>query len=250
MLENVKKKESMMNDLKYQNYIFDLYGTLIDIHTDEEDPALWVKIAKKLLKDYGAEYTGPELRKQYLLFCKEEEEALQARNHAEYPEIKIEKVWARLINEKTFNSSENDNLLDKYDSKTVIPEELEPFCIYFREASRDKFCKYKDTDKLLSTLKNAGKKVYLLSNAQLFFTRKELMDADINKYFDDIFISSDLGIKKPQKEFMENLIKKHSLNKDECVMIGNEVLCDGGVAKANNVDSIIIKDGDFSKILG
>ena len=25
--------------MKYKNYVFDLYGTLVDIHTDEEAPA-------------------------------------------------------------------------------------------------------------------------------------------------------------------------------------------------------------------
>ena len=224
---------------EYNNYIFDLYGTLIDIHTDEEQPELWETVAKKLSDEYGAGYTGKELREKYLLTCKEEEEALKARNHAEYPEINIEDVWARLINEKSLS-----------DKEPVLSQELEEFCVFFREASRDKFCKYKDTDKMLSNLKERGKKIFLLSNAQLFFTRKELEDADLTKYFDDIFISSDKGIKKPQKEFMENLIKKHSLNKAECVMIGNEILCDGGVARANGVDSIIIRDGDFSKILG
>ena len=28
-------------DLKYENYIFDLYGTLIDIHTEEGERKLW-----------------------------------------------------------------------------------------------------------------------------------------------------------------------------------------------------------------
>ena len=226
-----------MKNLKYQNYIFDLYGTLIDIHTDEEQALLWEKMAEKLSDEYGANYAGKELREKYLLTCKEEEIALREQSHAEYPEIKIENVWAKLIN-------------SKISVGTVEPNDLEPLCVFFREASRDKFCKYKDTDKLLRTIKESGRKIFLLSNAQLFFTRQELRDADIEKYFDDIFISSDMGIKKPQKEFMENLIKKHSLNKGECVMIGNEVLCDGGVAKANGVDSIIVRDGDFSKILG
>ena len=27
--------------MKYENYIFDLYGTLVDIHTDEENTELW-----------------------------------------------------------------------------------------------------------------------------------------------------------------------------------------------------------------
>ena len=218
---------------KYKNYIFDLYGTLVDIHTDEEQSELWVKMAEKLSDEYGAKYTASDLREKYLLTCKEEEDALRARNHAEYPEIKIENVWAKLIEK----------------GMSINPDSLEELCIFFREASRDKFCKYKDTDRLLTELKNAGKKVFLLSNAQLFFTRKELEDLDLARYFDDIFISSDKGIKKPQKKFMEELLKKHGLNIAECVMIGNEVLCDGGVAKANKVDYIFVQDGDFSKIM-
>ena len=30
--------------LTYDNYIFDLYGTLVDIHTDESDTAIWEKL--------------------------------------------------------------------------------------------------------------------------------------------------------------------------------------------------------------
>ena len=224
---------------KYKNYIFDLYGTLVDIHTDEEQQELWEKMAQKLLDEYGAEYTASGLREKYLLACKEETDALIEKTHAEYPEIKIENVWARLIEDGIRNCG----------NKTVDPTSLEGLCIFFREASRDKLCKYPDTDRLLTDLKAAGEKVFLLSNAQLFFTRKELEDVDIAKYFDDIFISSDNGVKKPQKEFMEKLLKKHGLNPAECVMIGNEVFSDGGVAKANGVDYIFVQDGDFSKII-
>ena len=30
---------------EYQNYLFDLYGTLVDIHTDENDPRLWQRMS-------------------------------------------------------------------------------------------------------------------------------------------------------------------------------------------------------------
>ena len=33
----------------YRNYIFDLYGTLVDIHTDESKPSFW----KALAEHYG-----------------------------------------------------------------------------------------------------------------------------------------------------------------------------------------------------
>lgn len=29
----------------YKNYIFDLYGTLVDIHTEEGIPKLWEKLS-------------------------------------------------------------------------------------------------------------------------------------------------------------------------------------------------------------
>ena len=48
----------------YNNYIFDLYGTLIDINTDEWNDDLWKKIA--ILYAYkGAHYTYDELNEEY-----------------------------------------------------------------------------------------------------------------------------------------------------------------------------------------
>ena len=32
----------------YKNYVFDVYGTLVDIHTNEYEIATWQKLAKTL----------------------------------------------------------------------------------------------------------------------------------------------------------------------------------------------------------
>lgn len=48
--------------LTYDNYIFDLYGTLVDIHTDESDTAIWEKLAM-FYGYYGALYEAKELKK-------------------------------------------------------------------------------------------------------------------------------------------------------------------------------------------
>lgn len=48
----------------YDNYIFDLYGTLVDIHTNESKASLWKYMAGYMALQ-GASYTGPELRKRY-----------------------------------------------------------------------------------------------------------------------------------------------------------------------------------------
>ena len=31
--------------MKYDNYLFDLYGTLVDIHTDEQHSEVWERLA-------------------------------------------------------------------------------------------------------------------------------------------------------------------------------------------------------------
>ena len=58
--------------LKYKNYIFDLYGTLIDIHTDENDMSLWEEMSK-IYSCYGSDYEPDELQSRYLALVREEE---------------------------------------------------------------------------------------------------------------------------------------------------------------------------------
>ena len=76
---------------KYKNYIFDLYGTLIDIETNENGLALWKKMAG-LYSVYGADYSWRELKKRYSEYVQEEEEILREETGYTYPEIKLEKV--------------------------------------------------------------------------------------------------------------------------------------------------------------
>ena len=45
------------------NYIFDLYGTLVDIHTNESKASLWKNMAQ-IFSMMGVTYTAPELKKR------------------------------------------------------------------------------------------------------------------------------------------------------------------------------------------
>lgn len=64
----------------YQNYIFDLYGTLVDIHTNEKKAYLWKKMSL-FFGMKGAAYEPKELRMAYETKIKEQEAALK-RNAA------------------------------------------------------------------------------------------------------------------------------------------------------------------------
>ena len=56
----------------YQNYIFDLYGTLVDIHTNEKKAYLWKKMSL-FFGMKGAAYEPKELRMAYETKIKEQE---------------------------------------------------------------------------------------------------------------------------------------------------------------------------------
>ena len=255
--------------MTFDNYIFDLYGTLIDIHTDEEQHGLWQDMAAYLQCQFGADYTAKELRKRYLEICAQEEELLTyylKKNKGlttKYPEIRISWVWTKLIAEKIYGeASEFTNsrlghspseidaatayLPHKYDEEEYITPQIQAVCTYFRSTSRDKLVKYDGVISTLKELKRYGKKIFLLSNAQKLFTVKELMDTGLYNYFNGIFISSEAMIKKPDPAFMDILISKYRLDKSKCVMIGNDIASDVGVAAHSGIRSIFLNTYEVS----
>ena len=208
--------------MRYKNYIFDLYGTLIDIHTDENDPELWKFTVDYLDSHFGVKTTARKLKADYKKICAEEVDKLAKLNGSAHPEIKIEWVWEGLLGVPCSDA------------------EMLDLCTAFREKSRVKFQLYPGVLDVFDKIRAGGGKIYLLSNAQRIFTERELKLTGILDAFDDIFISSDMGIKKPDPNFIDSLMKKHSLVPSESVMIGNEVFADMGSAAAAGIDGIYL----------
>ena len=211
--------------MKYKNYIFDLYGTLIDIRTDEWAAQLWKKMAI-LYGYYGASYTYKELGKAYGELVDKEKRAAK-RRHPEYTviDIKIEKVFRRLFTLKGVKPK-----------KATVLE----FCEVFRCFST-KFLKlYDGVTELLDTIKANGGRIYLLSNAQRTFTENELNSLGLTPYFDGICISSDEECSKPDAHYFQILFDRYGLKKDESIMVGNDYISDIGGAADFGIDSLYI----------
>ena len=82
--------------MKYKNYVFDLYGTLVDIHTDESSPALWRALAG-LYAASGADYTPSGLRAAFLREERKARRILGKKLSTAWPEIRLEEVFALLL---------------------------------------------------------------------------------------------------------------------------------------------------------
>lgn len=168
-----------------QNFFFDLYGTFVDIRTDESRPSLWRSTAE-FYSLCGALYTPDELRKRYLALCEEETALLAAKSpslgQAEV-EIELRSVFRRLFEEKGVDA---------------VPEiRIEDAARLFRSLSfRKKPRLMAGAKKTLTGLRRRGTHLYLLS--------------------------SDFGVKKPSPVFFRAALDRAGLDAGEVLMIGND----------------------------
>lgn len=230
----------------YQHFIFDLYGTLADIRTNEYSHPFWKKIAS-LFYCYQAVYTPSELKKAY-------EEILPQTGplfDCDHPEYDAVTTFHRM-------------LLRKNPSATI--EEARSIAYAFRTISRHHLCPYKGVLECLADIKAHGKSVYLLSNAQEAFTMPELSMLGLLDYFDGVYLSSCYGVKKPDNRYFQTLLTTERLNPQECLMIGNDPDADIGGAYSVGMDTLYfhsnlsdgltppdhatfsVLDGDFTKV--
>jgi putative hydrolase of the HAD superfamily len=211
----------------YQTCIFDLYGTLVDIHTDEEQAILWKKMAL-FYGFYEAYYTPEALRDAYkktIEVMEEGKTAIRKDGHEAFPEIQIEQVFLRLFEAKGVAAD-----------RTLAVQAGH----FFRVLSMDYIRLYEGTEKMLQTIRESGKKLYLLSNAQRIFTEYEMKALGIFKYFDGIFISSDFSFKKPDVRFFEKLLDTYDISKASAIMVGNDGICDIKGAKDAGLHTLYI----------
>ena len=211
----------MENVKQYKNYIFDLYGTLVDIHTEEQKDSLWEALAG-FYGEHGAIYTKEELKQTYENLVKEKEATY---SHEAYPEVQLELVFQAMFLKKGIFA----------DLSLSIEAGRK-----FRTLSTEYIRLYDGAKQLLQSLREQKKGVYLLSNAQEIFTMPELEQLGIKELFDGIFISSTKGCKKPEQKFFEMLFEQYDLEKDTCLMIGNDENTDIFGANQVGIDSFYI----------
>jgi len=227
----------------YKNYIFDLYGTLIDIHTDEELAFLWEKLSV-IFRMLGINHSGNTLKKLYQKLVLQEQTNTFEKAKMLYPkteislhdiEISVENVIKNLFMEQNV---------------TIEKQQIQDIAIFFRSLSLEYIHLFAGAAELLDRLHSSGKKIYLLSNAQRVFTEPEMKMLGIYDIFDGILYSSDVGFKKPSNLFYQTLFDKFSLKKEDSVMIGNEQKADIEGAARFGIDSMYIHTNQSAPLTG
>ena len=201
--------------MAYTDLVFDLYGTLVDIHTEESD-AVWEKTAI-YFGFYGANCTGLELKAAFQA-AMAAREAKAGQSYECFPDIPFESVFAQLFRDM--------GITEQADSLGLQAAQL------FRISSIEYIRLYPHVQEALSTLKAKGYHLWLLSNAQQVFTAYEIRYLGLETAFDGIYLSSDYQCRKPDLRFYRALMDHEHLTPANCLMIGNDRQTDIAGAKA------------------
>ncbi len=206
--------------MKYTDLIFDLYGTLVDIHTEEND-LVWEKTAL-YFGFYGAHYTPGALKAAFRAELNRWE-AKAGQSYECFPDIPFEEVMAVLFRDKGVENAE---------ALGINAAQL------FRISSIEYVKLYPHAPEALGDLRKAGCRLWLLSNAQRIFTAYELRHLGLGEQLDGIYISSDYRCRKPDVRFFRALLEEQGLNPETCLMIGNDRHTDIAGARAAGLDTL------------
>jgi len=205
--------------------IFDVYKTLIDIKTDENDIRAYEALSKWLSKR-GVEASAGQLRRDFKGFVKED----ICLSKEKYPDVEIGGIFSRIIRKYAGREAGNNKKL------------IEETAAMFRALTTRRLSIYPDS---ITVLKRLQKKVKLaiISNAQRLFTMQELAKFGLLKYFSCVLFSSDIKVCKPSPKIFLRALKSMKISPRNAVYVGDDLFNDVEGAKNVGIRAIWIDHG-------
>lgn len=194
--------------MSIKGILFDLYGTLIDIETDESMEEIYRGVAH-FLTYQGIYMHRWEVRDLYYEIMKEQKD----QSREKYPEINVESIWEAFLDQQGVDAS--------LACKTV-PRMLAQL---YRGISRKRLQLYPSVKTVLDELK-ARYRLAIISDAQPCYALPEMRAMSLGGYFDPVIISADYGYRKPDERLMQRALSIMSLTPSEVVFVGNDMYRD------------------------
>ena len=182
---------------------FDLYGTLIDIRTDEQDP--WVyAILSRYLQYHLVQIGAEELKEVY--FGEIEQQFRKSREV--YPEVDVYKIFSIIMNK----------FGNRWYPKSVIVDTA----ILFRSLAMRRFGLFPYLFETLLQLEKQSE-IAIISDAQWVFAEPEVEILGLDRFFQLKILSSHYGYKKPDVRLFQTAMKKLRVKPQEALYIGDNL---------------------------
>jgi putative hydrolase of the HAD superfamily len=188
--------------MKLRAILFDLYGTLIDIETDEERPQVWDTLAR-FLGYQGLFVSSGTLKTAFFA----RQQASLASSLKEYPELDVPDMLRALLAELGHGG----------DGQLALQVTR-----LYRMLSIVRFGLFPDTLPGLRAL-NAAFALGLVSDAQRAYLDPEIDMCGLRSLFDVIVVSSDCGYRKPDPRLFAIALRRLGTPASQAIYVGDNV---------------------------
>jgi putative hydrolase of the HAD superfamily len=188
--------------------LFDLYGTLIDIETDESMEEIYRSIAH-FLTYQGVYLHRGEVRDLYYRIMQEQRE----QSHEEHPETIVKAIWEAFLEGQGVGPGP-----DRVRLATTLAQ-------IYRSVSRKRLRPFPEVKGVLDRLR-VSYRLAIVSDAQPFYAHPEIRAVGLEGCFDPIVISADYGFRKPDPRLFQAALDGLGLGPSEAVFVGNDMYRD------------------------
>jgi putative hydrolase of the HAD superfamily len=186
--------------------IFDLYGTLVDIWTDEGNLSVYYTLCK-FLRYYGIFIKPEKLAARY-----QESAAAHLLDHpGPFGEIDVFLVFEDILTEGLRKSPER--------ALVIWLARL------FRSLSTERLRLFPDTLPALEAL-SANYRLGLVSDAQWVFCEPEIRFLGLEKFLETVVLSSRYFVRKPAPQIYSHALRAMGLQPTQALYVGNDAARD------------------------
>ncbi len=201
--------------------IFDLYGTLIDIRTDEQDPYIF-EILSRYLAYHAVDIAPNEMRRAY--FDGIQQHLDQSKEV--HPEVDVYKIFF--------------NIMNKYGKKRSTKHAVIDIAMLFRSLTIRHFKPFDGLYDILVPL-SARMKTAIISDAQWIFAEPEMAHLGLDQFFGIRILSSRYGFKKPDPRLFRTAMEKLGAVPEDCIYVGDNPCKDMSGAKRVGMKFILFR---------
>lgn len=215
--------------MSIKGILFDLYGTLIDIETDESMDEIYRAIAHYLTYQ-GVYLSSCEVRERYYQIMKDQKEARDEK----YAEIDVEAIWNELLSQEGIKSG------------SIRGQQAKVIAHIYRGISRKRLQLYPDVREVLDELQ-ASYRLALVTDAQSCFALPEMRAVGLQGYFRPVIISSHHSFRKPDSRLFEKALDKMNFEPSEVIVVGNDMFRDTYGAQSIGIKTIFFDSNQGAK---
>jgi putative hydrolase of the HAD superfamily len=214
--------------MQVKGIIFDVNGTLTDIHTNEGYDEIY-RILSNLLSYQGIVLEPHVVKDLYFEIMKEQRAARDGR----HPEFDAIGIFHTILTQYATDFT-----------RGLSPQKLEQLprllAETYRAASRFRLQPYPG---VVDTIRQLHQNYHLaiVSDGQTAYAVSELNAVGLAGYFDPIIISGDIGVRKPHERLFTDALTAMKMIPSEVLFVGNDMYRDVYGAKRVGMTTVFCK---------